>query len=86
MPTTNTERMRQISSDLYHDGSYTSANSVEAITVERDALVNAALPFCNMVETVNANVGVVTPEQVRLLRDAVSLAQNQSEQWIPKSR
>ena len=36
MPTTTTARMRQIADDLRKQGSYTSANSVDAITDERD--------------------------------------------------
>lgn len=45
MPTTRTARMKQIAADLRSDGAYTSANSVEAITAERDALlVMLALP------------------------------------------
>lgn len=39
MPTTTTERMNQIGDDLYEEGAYTSANSVHAITEERDALL-----------------------------------------------
>lgn len=36
MPTTTTERMKQIVDDLRRDGYYTAANSVDAITAERD--------------------------------------------------
>lgn len=43
MPTTTTGRMRQIADDLYELGSYTSANSVHAITEQRDAMVAALM-------------------------------------------
>ena len=38
MPTITTERMKQIADDLRRDGAYTSANSVDSITSERDKL------------------------------------------------
>jgi hypothetical protein len=40
MPDTRTERMGQIATDLESEGFYTSANSVRAITEERDRLMH----------------------------------------------
>ncbi len=39
MPDTRTERMHQIAMDLEEDGLYTRANSVYAITEQRDKLL-----------------------------------------------
>ena len=38
MPNTTAEHMRMIADDLWNEGLYTRAHSVEAITAERDAL------------------------------------------------
>mgnify|MGYP001578375035 FL=1 len=72
MPTTTTERMRQIADDLRAQGAYTSANSVDETTSQRDDLLLLAYPFCQITETANASLGQVTPQQVNALRDAVN--------------
>ena len=71
MSTTTTARMTQIAYDLRMEGSYTAANSVDAITKERDDLLDAARPFCAITETASASVGQVSPAQVNRLRELV---------------
>ena len=68
---TNTKRMMQIADDIRAEGAYTAAASVEALTKERDDLLSAALPFCEITETANASIGQVSPEQVNNLREVV---------------
>jgi hypothetical protein len=86
MTTTTTPRLSQIADDLCEQGAYTSANSVIAVTKERDDLLAAALPFCNITETATASLGEVTPAQVNALREAVGRSMTQAEQWMPKER
>lgn len=86
MSTTTTPRMQQIADDLREQGAYTPANSVDAITTERDDLLAAAIPFCNITETASASLGQVTPAHVNALREAVYRSMQASEQWIPKDK
>jgi len=77
MPTTHTKRMEQIADDLRQEGAYTSANSVDAVTRERDELFSAAKPFCEITVTAAASIGQVTPEQVNVLREIVQSVESQ---------
>lgn len=86
MTTTTTARMRQIADDLREQGAYTSANSVDELVQERDNLLAAALPFCNIEETATASIGQVTPAQVNQLREVTGKIMTAAEQWIPKEQ
>ena len=84
MSTTTTARMKQIADDLRAEGAYTSANSVDALVIERDQLLEAALPFCNITQEATASIGEVSPAQVDKLREVVYISMVASEQWLPK--
>ena len=83
MPITSTKRIQQIADDLREQGAYTAANSVDAILNERDGLLQAALPFCNIEETASASIGQVTPAEVNKLREVVAKCLTAAENWQP---
>jgi len=86
MPTTSTERIQQIADDLRENGAYTAANSVDTLLGERNALLQAALPFCNIEETATASIGQVTPAEVNKLREVVGKCLTAAENWQPSSK
>lgn len=78
MPTTNTERMRQIADDLREDGAYTAAASVEAITAQRDALVAALRPFLAIEERASYSYGQVWSSDIRAAQRVIEEIDNAS--------
>lgn len=64
MPTTHTARMLQIADDLREIGAYTSANSVDAITTQRDNLLEAIAPFLTIEEGAAFSYGQVRQSDI----------------------
>ena len=78
MPTTNTERMKQIADDLRADGAYTSANSVDALAAERDALIAALRPFIAIEDRAAFSYGQVWDSDIKEARKLVERFDNEA--------
>lgn len=78
MPTTNTERMRQIADDLRSDGAHTAANSVDEITSQRDELLDAIRPFLLIEERATHSYGQVWASDIAKAREIADRIANET--------
>ena len=70
--------MRQIADDLRSDGAYTAANSVDAITNQRNALIDALRPFLQIEDRATHSYGQVWASDITKARELIAAIANET--------